>query len=237
MFESLGYAERKVSRRQIMSLPLAVALQLALGTMYMAHYLFSPETLQPPTAWINALPLIPVTLPAAQRPPRTETDAGRTPPRTPGLVSPNTSDLRPPGPETPSDTQGDTVDPGGFTDPGGLDGGNPSNGAPPLLPPVETPRALQAWQLVEIPRLVRQVSPAYPPAALAMRLGGRVVLQVVVDEEGRVSDVRVIQSTNALFDHAAMDAVRQWQYSRPLAKTGGQTVACYLTVVVTFQPR
>lgn len=236
MFESLGYAERKISRRQIMALPLAVALQLALGTMYMAHYLFSPETLQPPTAWINALPVIPVTLPAAQRTPRTETDAGRTGPKIPGLVSPDTSDLRPPGPETPSDTRGDTGDPGGFTDPGGIDGQDPVSDSI-LLPPVEAPRALQAWQLVEIPKLLRQVSPAYPPAALAMGLGGRVVLQVVVDEEGRVSDVRVMQSTNALFDHAAMDAVRQWQYSKPLAKAGGQTVACYLTVVVNFQPR
>lgn len=237
MFESLGYAgEKKVSARQVWALSLAAAIQMTAAITFMLYSLFAPETLQPPNVWINGLPVIPIALPSTPHPPRREPDTGTRVPRAPGLVTPNTNDLRPPGPEPPIGPQGDTSDPGGFTDPGGIDTGNPGRDFG-FLPPVEAPRALQVWQLVEIPRPLRQVSPTYPPAALAMRLGGRVVLQVVVNEEGRVTGVQVLSSTNALFDPAAMEAVRQWQYSRPLAKAGGQSVACYLTVVVNFQPR
>ena len=94
---------------------------------------------------------------------------------------------------------------------------------------------LQAWEVTP-PRLLKQRQPAYPAAALAMRMGGKVVLQVVVDEEGRVADVQIVSSTNALFNQSAADAVRQWQYTKPIAH-GGQAVACYLTVVVNFQTR
>jgi len=56
MFESLGYAERKLSRRQMLALPMAAAIQLTLGVTYMVHYVFSPETLAPPSVWISAYP-------------------------------------------------------------------------------------------------------------------------------------------------------------------------------------
>jgi TonB family protein len=90
--------------------------------------------------------------------------------------------------------------------------------------------------MVKVPQVLSRVEPRYPPAAAAMGLTGRVVLEAVVDESGNVESVRVVSSSNSLFDQAAMDAVRKWRYSSPVGQ-GGQRVACYMTVVITFALR
>jgi protein TonB len=238
MFESLGYAaERKVSARQVWALPLAAAVQMSTAATFMLYSLFSADILQPPPVWISALPAIPVTLRGApDRPPRDASKDPDKPMKHGDLVQPNTQNL----------TAADKVpDPG--ADNQALGPGDDGPGVPGLLPdtditgimptgPTEPQRqVLQAWEVTP-PRLIQQTRPVYPAAALAMNLGGKVVLQVIVDEEGRVTEVQILQSTNTLFNQSAAEAVRQWRYTKPIAH-GGQAVACYLTVVVSFQTR
>jgi protein TonB len=81
------------------------------------------------------------------------------------------------------------------------------------------------------PKLLTRVAPAYPRFAVEARVEGVVVLEAVVDPEGRVEDVRVLRSI-PLLDQAAMDAVKQWRYAPVLVN--GQAVSCVLTVTVTF---
>jgi TonB family protein len=57
----------------------------------------------------------------------------------------------------------------------------------------------------------RQVEPVYPPAARDARVQGTVVLELTVDREGNVTDVRVVESI-PLLDPAAVEAARQWKY-------------------------
>jgi periplasmic protein TonB len=238
MFESLGYAvERKVSARQVWAFPLAAAIQLSAVGTFTLYSLFSPETLQPPPVWISALPAIPVTLRGGpDRPPRDTSKDPVKPLKREGLVQPNTQDLTPTDkiPNSADDTQNSGPGDDGPGVPGLLPGTD-ITGILPTGPSEPHRQVLQAWEVTP-PRLIQQTQPIYPAAARAMNLGGKVILQVIVDEEGRVTEVQILQSTNALFNQSAAEAVRQWRYTKPIAH-GGQAVACYLTVVVSFQTR
>lgn len=71
--------------------------------------------------------------------------------------------------------------------------------------------------------LVEGAQPAYPPAAREAGIEGEVTLVYTVTAEGRVTDLRVLQSEPpGVFDQAALDAVRTWRY-RPL-RSGGEPV-------------
>ncbi len=77
--------------------------------------------------------------------------------------------------------------------------------------------------------LIRKVDPVYPVQALAQRITGPVVLEVRVGEDGTVRNV-VSASGDPVLVTAAMQAVRQWQYSptlldrRPIETTKRVTV-------------
>ena len=77
------------------------------------------------------------------------------------------------------------------------------------------------------PGLIKKVEPQYPPIARTARLEGRVVVDAIIRKDGTVSDVKVLQSTNAMFEQACVEAVRQWRFT-----PGQQDVI--LTVSVNF---
>ena len=68
--------------------------------------------------------------------------------------------------------------------------------------------------------------------AIANRIQGTVILEAVIAENGRVRDVRVLRSIPFL-DGAAMDAVRQWQFTP--TRLNGQPVPIVMTVTVSFE--
>jgi protein TonB len=82
------------------------------------------------------------------------------------------------------------------------------------------------------PVLLVKVDPTYPPVARRAGLAGRVTLRAVVSVDGTVESVEVRDSTNPLFNDAAVDAVRQWRY-RP-ALMGGRPVRVIFSVTVQF---
>jgi protein TonB len=61
-----------------------------------------------------------------------------------------------------------------------------------------------------------------------------VILETVIGEDGRVRNLKVLRSI-PLLDQAAIDAVRQWQFTPPLLNR--QPVAVVMTVTVTFTLR
>jgi TonB family protein len=75
------------------------------------------------------------------------------------------------------------------------------------------------------------VDPVYPEQAKAIRLSGKVVLSVTVNEQGYVSDTQVSMG-HPFLREAAIDAVRQWQYSPTLLQ--GQPVPVKTQVTVVF---
>ncbi len=76
-----------------------------------------------------------------------------------------------------------------------------------------TPPAAMTDQL---PRLLRQVAPKYPPAAGRRRQEGQVEVAFTINADGRVSDVQVISSNPPrVFDRAAIAAMEDWRYEAP----------------------
>jgi periplasmic protein TonB len=84
---------------------------------------------------------------------------------------------------------------------------------------------------VRPPTKIRNVPPMYPQEALDARVQGVVIMEVTIDEQGRVSDARVLRSI-PLLDQAAIDAVRQWEFTPTLLN--GEPVPVIMTVTVQF---
>ena len=76
-----------------------------------------------------------------------------------------------------------------------------------------------------------RVEPVYPPLAVRAHVHGVVILEAVVDRQGRVESVTVLRSI-PLLDAAVIAAVRQWRYSPLLLN--GQPERFVLTVTVSF---
>ena len=98
-----------------------------------------------------------------------------------------------------------------------------------VTPPA--PERVRVGGSVSAPRLLVRVPPDYPAMAAAAQMEGRVILEATVDEKGNVDDVRVLRS-HAIFDQAAVEAVKQWRYE-PLM-FNGRPVPFVLTVTLSF---
>lgn len=82
------------------------------------------------------------------------------------------------------------------------------------------------------PQKRRDVKPVYPPDAQEARVQGIVIVEATIDCDGNVADVRVLRGQPLLND-AALEAVRQWQYTPTLLN--GMPVPVIMTMTVTFR--
>jgi protein TonB len=87
---------------------------------------------------------------------------------------------------------------------------------------------------VSAPVKTRNVDPRYPQVAQAARVAGVVILEAVIGPDGRVTDVKILRSV-PLLDDAAVEAVRQWEYTPTMLN--GVPVPVIMTVTVNFQLR
>ena len=162
---------------------------------------------------------------------------GRRPPATPA-VSPGAAPVVAPNRITP-ETGIEHFD----TTPPGVDGGVPSSvpgdgsaafpGGDPVPPPplrAEKP-TVRVGGAIRPPQKIRHVAPVYPELARAARKDGIVILEAVIGEDGRVRGLKVLRSI-PLLDQAAVDAVRQWQFTPTLLN--GEPVPVVMTVTVGF---
>ena len=87
---------------------------------------------------------------------------------------------------------------------------------------------------IQPPKKLKDVPPVYPAIAQKARVQGVVIMDARIDEQGNVIDVRTLRSI-PLLDEAAIDAVRQWQYTPTLMN--GVAVPVVMTVTVNFSLR
>ena len=106
--------------------------------------------------------------------------------------------------------------------------GVPTPGEATRSVPVKIPAYVQQG------KLVRRVNPVYPPTAKADRIQGVVSLEATIGKDGFPTSLRVVanSATNADLAKAAVDAVKQWQYSPTLMN--GEPVEVVTTVNVNF---
>ena len=92
-------------------------------------------------------------------------------------------------------------------------------------------KAIRVGGNVRPPIRIKEVAPVYPAIAQTARVQGDVVIEMTIDDEGKVADARVVKSV-PLLDQAALDAVRQWEYQPSLLN--GVPTAVVMTVTVKF---
>jgi TonB family protein len=100
---------------------------------------------------------------------------------------------------------------------------------PVALGAQDAPKA--AGSEVPAPKRTKTVLPEYPAEAQSQGIRGIVILEVVIDVQGRVASAEVIRSIGPL-DEAALAAVRKWEYE--ITKVDGKPVSVRLTVPITF---
>jgi TonB family protein len=86
---------------------------------------------------------------------------------------------------------------------------------------------------VQKPEILTQVKPEYTVAARREKVQGKVVLESIIDEEGNIANLRVLEGQPMGLDLAASEAVCGWRF-KP-ASLDGQAVKVYYVLTVNFK--
>ena len=114
----------------------------------------------------------------------------------------------------------------------GIDDGGMSGVDESLLG--KTGNAVMTEDLVDVPPKPKSRSAfRYPPAAKKKGIKGYVVLSVLVDTDGSVKQIQVLESSpSGVFDDAALQGVRSWQFEP--AKYKGDSVRVWAKQKIRF---
>jgi protein TonB len=112
------------------------------------------------------------------------------------------------------------------TRPAGPDG--PAPGGPPIEP---APRVFQPGEVDQLPVQIVAPKPRYPDYELEAGITGRVVMKVLVDEEGVVRSVERVSGSQR-FGEAAREALNRWRFKPALVH--GKAVRVWVEIPVNF---
>jgi protein TonB len=112
----------------------------------------------------------------------------------------------------------------------------PALPAPPPPTPPQAPAPVRVGGAIKAPQKTKDVKPIYPEAARTARVEGIVILEATIGVEGKVTNAKVLRSIPQL-DAAALDAVRQWEYTPTLLNGGAVPVVMTVTVNFAIQHR
>jgi TonB family protein len=82
------------------------------------------------------------------------------------------------------------------------------------------------------PKLIKKVNPVYPPEARQAGVEGTVILEAIIDVQGKVTNIKVLKGENDLLSKAACEALRQWEYEPILVD--GKPMRFVFTVTMRF---
>jgi periplasmic protein TonB len=85
---------------------------------------------------------------------------------------------------------------------------------------------------ISTPVVVRQVQPKFTDDALARKIEGEVVVEVVILKDGTVKPVRVVRGLSADLNTKALEAASQWKFIP--GKFQGQPVDVIAEIIVSF---
>lgn len=111
---------------------------------------------------------------------------------------------------------------------------------PPSLPPwrPQPPRPtgdqpLHASNWVDAPTLIKGSTPQIPRLARKVGLQGVVILEVIIDQNGNVTDSRVLRDLGMGCGDSARAAVQGWKFLP--ARLDGRPISVYQIVTVRFE--
>lgn len=99
----------------------------------------------------------------------------------------------------------------------------PAEGKPPRL----------VGEGVSRPEKISGAPPIYTELARKARVTGTVIVEAIIDENGDVTNARVLRGLPLGLDQASLEAVRTWKF-KP-ARFEGRPVKVYYTLTVNFQ--
>jgi periplasmic protein TonB len=239
MFELITGEMKHLPSKPALPIVISTAAQIALvGALLVPLLFFTGHLPETPTmlAFVSAPPP-----PPPPPPPPAPAEKKPVAPETKPVPTSGGAPIEPPAeitPERPND-EGDLGVPGGVEGGipggviGGVLGGLPADIPPPPPPPAPVRRApVRVGGQIREPSIVRRVEPVYPQLAVHANVTGTVILEAIVDTDGRVINVKVLRSAHRLLDDAALAAVRQWQYTPVILN--GIPEQFILTVVLSF---
>ena len=97
------------------------------------------------------------------------------------------------------------------------------------------PQPMPLFKLTSIPRFQKQISPGYPEQMRRLGREGKVELELLIDSDGSIYEVKVVKSAGTLFDKAALDAVKDAKLTP--ARIGIENVAVKLQIPIVFKLR
>ena len=226
--------------RQCATLPCSVALHAVAAVALIALPLLMSSELPGPSGAVQAFFVQPMVAPPPAPPPPPASQA--TPPRAAPVLAADSVDRFTAPVEVPSELWPDEgLDlgiEGGAA--GGVAGGVPGGvvggvvggladavaSAPPPVAPV------RVGGHIKEPVKVRHLDPVYPKVAMKAAVQGIVIIEAVIDATGRVAETRILRGVPIL-DDAALEAVRQWEYTPTLLD--GVPTPVRMTITVTFR--
>ncbi len=75
--------------------------------------------------------------------------------------------------------------------------------------------------------------PRYPELARRARIEGRVVIEAIIDESGRVTGSKILAGLPLGIDQAALEALESWRFEP--ATLRGKPVAVFYNLTIKFE--
>ena len=103
----------------------------------------------------------------------------------------------------------------------------PAQDAPPAGEPYRVGGGISA------PQKLSGAAPVYTELARRSRVTGTVIVEAIIDEQGNVTNVRVLKGLPMGLDRSAVEAVQTWKFKPAMLE--GKPVKVYYTLTVNFQ--
>ena len=101
-------------------------------------------------------------------------------------------------------------------------------------PPPILPSEFESGQVDQPPQVISRVPPVYPYSAKRRGVTGEVVVRFLVDIQGRVQRLKVMESTPAgIFDKCVHQAVTKWRFKPGVFQ--GRAVPTWVVVPIKFK--
>lgn len=229
LFGDITRPSVSVASRKWYTLPVSLVSHSLIVAVLIALPILAPAVLPSIAPDID-----PYFMPVAPNPPLAPRPLQPTPVRP--VVNPNAAPLEAPNAITKeTGLEAGFENSVGIVDAGvGLVAGPITTGVGEAPAPPRPQAPVRVGGAIRQPVRVRDVSPVYPQIAQAARVQGLVIIEATIGTDGQVVNGRVLRSV-PLLDQAALDAVRQWQYTPTLLN--GVPVPVVMTVTVSFTLR
>jgi protein TonB len=236
IFQAVVESPVKVGNRRRYVVPVSVLVHtLLVATVFVVSLETGDALPVPPTMMAFFTTVTPT--PPPPPPPAPRSDPARRPAPSPSAADINAAPLEAPTTIAPETELEAVRNDAGVVEgtrnglPDGIFEGH-SGPLPPPPPPPPPVKPVQVGGDVKPPVKIKDVRPSYPPLAQAAHVQGIVIIQTVISPTGKVIDATVLRSVPML-DAAALDAVRQWEYTP--TRLNGLPVSVVMTVTVTFK--